>query len=115
MPALSVFQADLADPVHAAGVLRCIDAYLTEDDPAWPIVVEQYARATRSDRSDGIPEPVDAALAAVAVGWAARDVAAHAEGDRPASWSSTLTLEADLGAVSRQRWPMHPHCGCAWG
>lgn len=27
MTALSVFQADLSDPVHAAGVLHCIDAY----------------------------------------------------------------------------------------
>jgi bacteriocin biosynthesis cyclodehydratase domain-containing protein len=94
--------------------LRCIDAYLTEDDPAWPLLVEQYARATRSDRSDGIPEPVDAALAALAVGWAARDLAAHTEATRPASWSSTVTLEADLSEVTRRSWPMHPHCGCAW-
>ena len=94
--------------------LRCIDAYLTEDDPAWPLVVEQYARATRSDRSDGIPEPVDAALAALGVGWAARDLAAHTEGTRPASWSTTVTVEPDLSEVTRRRWPMHPHCGCAW-
>jgi bacteriocin biosynthesis cyclodehydratase domain-containing protein len=99
----------------ATACLRCIDAYLTEDDPAWPLVVEQYARCTRSDRSDGIPEPVDAALATVAVGWAARDVATYAEADRPTSWSSTTTLTADLSQVSRQVWPPHPHCGCAWG
>lgn len=95
--------------------LRCTDAYLTEEDPAWPLVVEQYARCTRSDRSDGIPEPADAALAAVAVGWAARELASYAEGSRPSSWSSTTTLSADLGEVVTRAWPAHPHCGCGWG
>jgi bacteriocin biosynthesis cyclodehydratase domain-containing protein len=95
--------------------LRCIDAYLTEDDPAWPLLVEQYSRATRTDRADGIPEPVDAALAAVAVGWAVRDLEAYAEGAQPGSWSSTVTLDADLAAVTPLHWPPHPHCGCAWG
>jgi bacteriocin biosynthesis cyclodehydratase domain-containing protein len=94
--------------------LRCLDAYRTEDDPAWPLLVEQYARATRSDRSDGIPEPVDAALAAVAVGWAVRELEAYAEGGQPASWSSTVTVSADLREVTTRRWPAHPHCGCAW-
>jgi bacteriocin biosynthesis cyclodehydratase domain-containing protein len=101
-------------PGHTA-CLRCIDAFLTENDPAWPLLVEQYSRATRRDRADGIPEPVDAALAAVAVGWAVRDLAAHAEGDRPSSWSATITLSSDLAAVATQHWPQHPHCGCAWG
>jgi bacteriocin biosynthesis cyclodehydratase domain-containing protein len=95
--------------------LRCIDAFLTERDPAWPLLVEQYARATRQDRADGIPEPVDAALAAVAVAWAVRDVASHLEGERPTTWSSTVTLSADLAEVGNQPWPQHPHCGCAWG
>jgi bacteriocin biosynthesis cyclodehydratase domain-containing protein len=95
--------------------LRCLDAYRTEQDPAWPLLVEQHARAARADRADGIPEPVDAALAAVAVGWAARDIASYAEGSTPASWSSTVTLGPQLGAVEPVRWPPHPHCGCGWG
>lgn len=94
--------------------LRCTDAYLTEADPAWPLLVEQYARATSHDRADGVPEPVDAALAAVAIGWAARDVATHVEGGLPSSWSTTITLAPDLSEVSRRTWPAHPHCGCAW-
>ena len=94
--------------------LRCIDAYRTEEDPAWPLLVEQYARATRSDRADGIPEPVDAALAAVAVGWAARELASYAENAVPVSWSSTTRLSATLDAVETRHWPQHPHCGCAW-
>ena len=102
------------DPGRTA-CLRCIDAYLTEDDPAWPLLVEQYSRATRGDRSDGIPEPVDAALAAVAVGCAVRDLQAYAEAAGPVSWSSTVTLSADLAEVTPRHWPPHPHCGCAWG
>ena len=101
-------------PGHTA-CMRCIDAYLTEEDPAWPLLVEQYSRATRSDRSDGVPEAVDAALAAVAIGWAARDLETFAEGGRPSSWSSTVTLAPDLADVTPKHWPPHPHCGCGWG
>ena len=95
--------------------LRCIDAYLAENDPAWPLLVEQYARACRADRADGIPEPVDAALAAVAVGWAVRDLESYAEGGRPSSWSTTTTLDAELSGITTRSWPTHPHCGCGWG
>ena len=94
--------------------LRCVDAYLTERDPAWPLLVEQYARASTRDRPDGIPEPVDVALAAVAVGWAARDAATFAEGERPSTWSTTVRLPPRLDDVEVQSWPPHPHCGCAW-
>jgi bacteriocin biosynthesis cyclodehydratase domain-containing protein len=94
--------------------LRCIDAYLTEENPAWPLLVEQYARATRTDRADGIPEPVDAALAAVAVGWAAREVASYVEGTTPSSLSATIRLSPTLDTVETQRWTPHPHCGCGW-
>jgi hypothetical protein len=94
--------------------LRCVDAYLTERDPAWPLLVEQHARASEHDRPDGIPEPVDATLAAVAVGWAARDAATYAEGARPSTWSTTIRLPPRLDDVDVQAWPAHPHCGCAW-
>jgi bacteriocin biosynthesis cyclodehydratase domain-containing protein len=94
--------------------LRCLDAYRTEQDPAWPLLVEQHARASASDRRDGIPEPLDPALTAVALGWAARDVACFVEGGTPATWSSTVTFGPDLDAVEPLRWPAHPHCGCGW-
>ncbi len=94
--------------------LRCLDAYRREEDPVWPLLVEQYARATRADRVDGIPEPLDAALAAVAVGWAARDVASYAEGATPSTLGATVTFSPLLESVSRQEWRQHPHCGCAW-
>jgi bacteriocin biosynthesis cyclodehydratase domain-containing protein len=95
--------------------LRCQDAYRTEQDPAWPLLVEQHARASTSDRADGIPEPVDPALVAMAVGWAVRDLARFVEGGTPATWSGTVTLGPDPDVVEPRRWPVHPHCGCAWG
>lgn len=94
--------------------LRCVDAWLADDDPSWPLLVEQYARASAADRSDGIPEPVDAALAALAVAWAVRDLATHAEGDVPTTWSSTVRVAADLGVIETRTWPAHPRCGCRW-
>jgi bacteriocin biosynthesis cyclodehydratase domain-containing protein len=109
--------AALVGPLVVPGetaCLRCVDAYLTERDPAWPLLVEQYARASAHDRPDGIPEPVDAALAAVAVGWAARDTATYLEGERPSTWSTTIRLSPRLDDVEVQSWPAHPHCGCAW-
>ena len=94
--------------------LRCIDAHLTDADPSWPLLVEQYARAVRSERSDGVPEPVDAALASLAVAWAARDLATYAEGGTPTTLASTIELAARLDSVGTQRWPPHPQCGCSW-
>ena len=94
--------------------LRCIDAYLSEDDPAWPLLVEQYARATSTDRPDGIPEPVDASLGALAVAWAARDLASYAEGATPGTWSSTVRVAPRLESIETRRWPRHPDCGCGW-
>jgi bacteriocin biosynthesis cyclodehydratase domain-containing protein len=95
--------------------LRCLDAYRTEQDPAWPLLVEQHARASTADRADGIPEPVDPALAAVALGWAARDLAGYVEGATPATWSSTVAIGPHLDSMEPLRWPAHPHCGCGWG
>lgn len=94
--------------------LRCIDAHLTDHDPAWPLLVEQYARATCWDRPDGIPEPVDTALAALAVAWAARDLASYAEGTTPGTLSSTVRIAPRLEAIETRRWPRHPDCGCGW-
>lgn len=102
-------------PLVVPGVtacLRCVDAHLAAGDPAWPLLVEQHARVTRTDRLDGVPEPVDAALANVAVGWMIRDVAAYAEGRRPLTWSSTLRLTEQLTEVETRVWPAHPRCGC---
>ena len=97
--------------------LRCIDAYLTEEDPAWPLLVEQYARVDpqrplrrhpragrrrprRGRRRLGGPRP----------GGVRRGRAPAA------SWSSTVTISRRPRRRSPPRhWPPHPHCGCAWG
>jgi bacteriocin biosynthesis cyclodehydratase domain-containing protein len=95
--------------------LRCADAHLTDADPCWPLLVAQYAARDAGERSDGVPEPVDGLLAAVAVAWAARDVASYAEDRRPTTWSATLRLDAQLAAIETQPWLRHPACGCSWG
>ncbi len=94
--------------------LRCVDAHHTDADPAWPLLVRQYAAASRRDRPDGAPEPLDPLLAALALAWAARDVASFAAGRRPSTWSTTLTLDPDLHALETHTWERHPDCGCGW-
>jgi bacteriocin biosynthesis cyclodehydratase domain-containing protein len=94
--------------------LRCLDAHRAALDPAWPLLVEQYAQAASRDRPDGVPEPVDAALAALAVAWAARDVATYAGGGRPPTLATTVRVSPALEALETQPWTAHPACGCAW-
>lgn len=94
--------------------LRCIDAHRTDTDSSWPLLVEQYARACRHDRADGSTEPVDPLLAALATAWAARDLATFLEGGRPATWSTTVRIDARVGDIETLSWPRHPHCGCCW-
>lgn len=57
---------------------------------------------------------VDAGLLALALGWAARDVATWVDGGTPSTWSSTVTVGIDLRPDTRS-WQRHPHCGCSWG
>ncbi len=94
--------------------LRCLDAHRSEEDRCWPLLVEQYAQATRRDRADGIPEPVDPALAAVAVGWAVRDLATYAEGGVPSTLGTTVRLAPGLTEIETRAWSPHAHCGCTW-
>ena len=98
----------------ATPCLRCLDAHLTDADPSWPLLVEQYARAVRSDRADGVPEPVDAALASLALAWAARDLATYAEGGTPTTLARTVELGPRLETVETKAWSPHPRCGCSW-
>jgi len=88
--------------------LRCLDAHLAEHDPRRGLVLEQL-----EDRDDP-PAPCDPVLAQAGVALAVRELTTYAEGERPATWSATLTLDAGL-ALPRREWPRHPHCGCTWG
>src|SRR4051794_27796067 len=94
--------------------LRCLDAHCTDLDPAWPLLVRQYAYASAGDRADGATEPVDPVLAAVALAWAARDLTTYVDGGRPSTWSSTVTLHPRLSRLETRGWLRHPACGCAW-
>lgn len=94
--------------------LRCLDAHHTDVDAAWPLLLAQYASATRHEREDAVPEPVDPLLATLASAWAAREVVSFAEGRRPATTSTTVRLDPLLTALETQQWPRHPACGCGW-
>lgn len=94
--------------------LRCVDAHCTDADPSWPLLVRQYASASSRDRADGAPEPVDPLLAAIALAWAARDLATYVDGGHPSTWSATVTIHPQLTRLETRRWLRHPSCGCTW-
>jgi bacteriocin biosynthesis cyclodehydratase domain-containing protein len=94
--------------------LRCVDAHCTDADPSWPLLVRQYSAASAADRSDGAPEPVDPLLAALALAWAARDLASYVDGLRPSTWSATVTVHPQLSRLETRPWLRHPACGCSW-
>ena len=98
----------------ATACLRCLDAHHTDVDPAWPLLVAQYAAATERGRADALPEPVDSLLATLAAAWAARDMVTYLEGRSPSTASTTLLLDARLGSLEAQTWARHPACGCSW-
>ena len=94
--------------------LRCVDAHHAEADVRWPLLVAQQAARTSRLRDDAVPEPVDPALAHLALAWAARDLFSHAAGRLPASWSATIRLPPDLAEAEAVAWLRHPECGCWW-
>jgi bacteriocin biosynthesis cyclodehydratase domain-containing protein len=93
--------------------LRCIDAHRSLDDPYAATLATRHA-AARTDRQDGVAEPVDSALATLAVAWAVRDLVTQAEGERPSTWSSTIRVAPTLTSVTQTEWLRHPACGCNW-
>ncbi|RNL61031.1 hypothetical protein EFK50_16730 [Nocardioides marmoriginsengisoli] len=92
--------------------LRCLDAHRAQVDEQHPVAL---AELLRSERRDGVAAPVHSALAVVALGWAVGDLLRYAEGERPSTWSATLTFtpgETPTETVPALR---HPGCGCSWG
>jgi bacteriocin biosynthesis cyclodehydratase domain-containing protein len=102
----------LVEPGRTA-CLRCIDAHRAVREPHAATLAARHA-AARHDRHDGVAEPVDTALATLAVAWAVRDLVTLVDGGRPAAWSSTVHLSATLDSVTRAEWLRHPACGCCW-
>ena len=89
--------------------LRCVDCHLGEADPRRGLVVEQAAT-----QAPLVAAPVDVTLRGVALSLAVRDLLTFVEGDEPATWSATLTVDRSLD-LTPTRWLRHPACGCAWG
>lgn len=95
--------------------LRCVDAHHTDLDPAWPLLVAQYAAACTRTRADALPEPVDPLLATLASAWAARELVTWLEGESPTTAGGTVRLDPRLRTLESYSWPRHPACGCDWG
>ncbi|MFL6004249.1 MAG: TOMM precursor leader peptide-binding protein [Nocardioides sp.] len=87
---------------------RCVTAHRCDRDPGHATVREQHTVAP----DDLVP--ADPLLVQLATAWAVRDLVSYVEGDRPATWSSTIAVDQGL-ALDRQRWLRHPGCGCSWG
>ncbi|MCW2754236.1 MAG: hypothetical protein JWQ32_1647 [Marmoricola sp.] len=100
----------LVVPGHTA-CLRCLESHRSVSNPRYRLLLDRHLAAVRHD---GVAAPCDTALAALALGWAVRDLVTLAEGRRPASWSTTIELGGDLGRISRTRWLRHPDCSCSW-
>lgn len=94
--------------------LRCVDAHLTDVDPAWPLLALQYAAACATTREDALVEPCDPSLAALSAAWTARDVLTHLEDGSPSTASGTVRVGPVLSTIESQTWSRHPCCGCAW-
>jgi hypothetical protein len=85
--------------------LRCVDAHRGERDPRRAMIVAQVGERPLA--------PVDPTLQAVVVGWAVREMLTYLDGARPATWSATVEVGADL-RPRHHAWSRHPHCGCSW-
>lgn len=90
--------------------LRCLDAHRHDADPEHISVLHRYIH---EERADGYTDEVPAAAAALALAWAARDLATWRAGGRPATLSTTITLED--GGLTAAAWLRHPECVCGWG
>lgn len=95
--------------------LRCVDAHRRDREPGRGLVVEQYAGAPGAPAGGpaDVPEPIDPAMAAVAMGWAARDLMSVVDGERPSTWSAAVRIGPAMW-LEWHRWPRHPECGCGW-
>lgn len=115
-PHLLISQSDgivrvgpFVDPGRTA-CQRCIDAQLGEQDPRRGLIIEQYAEETVPT---AVAEPHDETFLLLAVSLAVADVVAFVDGDRPATWSTTIEVGPGL-ELPRTLWKRHPRCGCSW-
>ena len=90
--------------------LRCVDAHHTDADPAWPLLVRQYAAASlarprRRRARAGRP----AARRARASPGRPATWRRTSTGGRPSTWSATVTLHArPRPTLETRAWLRHP-------
>jgi len=94
-------------PGHTA-CSGCLEATRADRDPDQGMVRLLRARRLRERTMPG-----DAALLALALAVATRDLVVWAAGDEPSTWSATRTF-THAGAEERADLRRHPRCGCAW-
>ncbi len=85
--------------------LHCVQLYRQERDPSWPALVAQLATGPE------VPEPVETAVSASAVGLVVREALAQLDGAEPVTLGGTVELGPDC-VPRRRSWPAHPRCGC---
>ncbi|WP_310962402.1 TOMM precursor leader peptide-binding protein [Nocardioides terrisoli] len=109
--------AAVLGPLVVPGVtacLRCLDEHRADEDPGHHAVVTRYAAASGRPRPDAVADPVDPLLAVLLTSWALHDLAGHLGGARPATWSTTITVDGALSGMVAARWLRHPGCACGW-
>lgn len=91
--------------------LRCLDAHRAAADPLHPALV---SLPPDQPRQDGVAAPLHAAMATLALSWAVADLVRYVEGERPGTWSATVTCAPDRSTIAPVGWLRHPACGCSW-
>ncbi len=84
--------------------LRCVDATEAADDPRRPLLVEQLAARP--------PAPIEPLTLALALVWAARDIASYLAGHTATTWSASVDVHEPVPLL--RTWERHPECGCCW-
>lgn len=91
--------------------LRCLDAHRAAEDPWHPVLVGTVPQIARHD---GVTAPLHSAMVTTALSWAVADLVRYVEGDRPTTWSATVTVAPDRSSLVPRPWLRHPACGCSW-
>ena len=85
------------------------------EDPVWPLLVEQYARAADGTGPTGSPSRSTPRSRPLAVGLGRpRRWRRTPSGGHPPTLGTTVRISPALETLETQPWPAHPACGCGW-
>ena len=92
--------------------VRCLDLHRTDQDPAWPALVQQLTSRAR------YPGPwlaaCDRTSASLIGTWAAREALTFVEHRWPMTTHAVLEIWSDGRPPSTHETRWHPACGCDW-